>query len=306
LTSGEHPPETKALLDEEGHGAPLLRGASEAFRALGAVALWQRRRATRLEMGPWRSAWTATAQDRTAFGLDAPALAAASPPIIRTLPERESLDLLRSAGLAVTPAIAVRDAEAAVEAARPLGGHAVVLKVDAVELPHKSDLGLVHLGACGDDEVRAAAEGLLATAARHGIAARGLLVEPMADSGIELIVGMRRDPSFGPCVMVGLGGVFTEVLDDVAIRLAPVTPAVASSMLDDLRGARILQGVRGGVSIDRGAVSSLIVDLSALAVQRADLLEVDLNPVIASAEGAVAVDALVVLGAPSVEGMVDG
>jgi acyl-CoA synthetase (NDP forming) len=181
-----------------------------------------------------------------------------------------------------------------------------VLKVDAVELPHKSDLGLVHLGACGDDEVRAAAEGLLATAARHGIAGRGLLVEPMADSGIELIVGMRRDPSFGPCVMVGLGGVFTEVLDDVAIRLAPVTPAVASSMLDDLRGARILQGVRGGVSIDRGAVSSLIVDLSALAVERADLLEVDLNPVVAAAEGAVAVDALVVLGAPSVEGVVDG
>jgi succinyl-CoA synthetase beta subunit len=206
----------------------------------------------------------------------------------------------------VTPAIGVRDAEAAVEAARPLGGHAVVLKVDAIDLPHKSDLGLLRVGVCGDDEVRAAAEDLLSAAERQGIAARGLLVEPMADPGVELIVGVRRDQSFGPCVMVGLGGVFTEVLDDVAIRLAPVSRPAAQSMLDDLRGARILDGVRGGLLVDRGAVISLIVDLSRLAVERSDLLEVDLNPVIATPDGAVAVDALVVLAGPPLELAPDG
>jgi acetyltransferase len=231
---------------------------------------------------------------------------AAATPTLRALPERESLDLLRAAGLAVTPAIGVRDAHAAVEAARPLGGHAVVLKVDAIDLPHKTDLGLVRVGVCGDDEVRAAAEELLAAAERQGIDARGLLVEPMADPGVELIVGVRRDQSFGPCVMVGLGGVFTEVLDDVAIRLAPVTRQAAQSMLDDLRGARILDGVRGGLPVDREAIVSLIVDLSRLAVERRDLLEVDLNPVIATPDGAVAVDALVVLVGPPLELVLDG
>jgi acyl-CoA synthetase (NDP forming) len=301
LTSGEPPPETKAVLDNEGGGAPLLRGASEAFRAIGAVARWERLRTRRLDDGPWRSTWPATAADRTAYGLDAPATSAAVTPTSRALPERESLDLLRAAGLAVTPAIGVRDAEAAVEAARPLGGHAVVLKVDANDLPHKSDLGLIRVGVCGDDEVRAAAEELLRAAERQGIDARGLLVEPMADPGVELIVGVRRDQSFGPCVMVGLGGVFTEVLDDVSIRLAPVSRQAAQSMLDDLRGARILDGVRGGLPIDREAVISLIVDLSRLAVERSDLLEVDLNPVIATPDGAVAVDALIVLAGPPLE-----
>ena len=102
------------------------------------------------------------------------------------------------------------------------GGGAVALKLDAVELAHKSDLGLVRLGLVGDDAVRAAAAELLAAARGHGLEVRGLLVEPMAEPGVELIVGLRRDASFGPAVVVGLGGVLTEVLDDVAIRLAPV------------------------------------------------------------------------------------
>jgi acetate---CoA ligase (ADP-forming) len=304
LTSGEPPPETKAVLDTDGGGAPLLRGAREAFMAIGALTRWTRLRDRRGADGPWRASWPSMAADRTAFGLDPQPRGDAAGGVgpVRALPERESLDLLRSAGIAVTPAIAVRDAEAAVEAARPLGGHAVVLKIDAIDLPHKSDLGLVRTGLCGDEEVRGAATELLATARRHGIDARGLLVEPMADAGVELIVGVRRDPSFGPCVVVGLGGVLTEVLDDVAIRLAPVPPEAAAAMLDDLRGARVLDGVRGAAAIDRSAVASLIADLSRLAVERRDLLEVDLNPVIASGDGAVAVDALVVLAGPSASG----
>jgi acetate---CoA ligase (ADP-forming) len=301
LTSGEPPPETKAVLDGLGNGAPLLRGASEAFNAIGGVARWDRLRESRLAEGPWRVTWPAIAADRTAYGLDIAATHAPAPPTARVLPERESLDLLRAAGIAVTPALAVPDPDAAVEAARPLDGRAVVLKIDAIDLPHKSDLGLLRVGLRGDEEIRAAAGDLLAAATRKGIGARGLLVEPMADPGVELIVGMRRDPSFGPCVVVGLGGIFTEVLDDVAIRLAPVTSAVAGAMLDELRGARLLDGLRGTAPIDRAAVMSLIVELSSLAVERGDLLEVDLNPVIASPDGAVAVDALVVLAGPPAE-----
>ena len=299
LTSGEPPPETKAVLDEQGGGAPLLRGASEAFRAIGAFARWERRREGRQSAGPWRQTWPDLARDRTASGLEPALLPSLVEP--RVLPERESLDLLRAAGLSVTPAVAVPDADAAVEAARPLGGHAVVLKIDAVDLPHKTDLGLVRLGLAGDDEIRVAADDLLRIAHHHGVDVRGLLLEPMADPGLELIIGLRRDPSFGPCVVVGLGGVLAEVLDDVAIRLAPVNPETANAMLGELRGSRLLDGPRGRPAVDRHAVAALIVALSTLAIERPDLLEVDLNPVIATIDGAVAVDALVVLGGPSRE-----
>jgi len=213
----------------------------------------------------------------------------------RVLPERESLELLRAAGLPVTEAAFVPDPDAAVATARALGGRPVALKLDAVGLPHKSDLGLVRLGLLGDEQVRSAGDDLLATAHAHGLDARGLLVEPMADAGVELIVGLRRDPSFGPAVVVGLGGMLTEVLDDVAIRLAPLDRETALGMLAGLRGARILDGIRGSSPVDRGAVADLIVALSRLGDTRPDIVEIDLNPVIASANGAIAVDALVVL-----------
>ena len=189
----------------------------------------------------------------------------------------------------------MRDSDGAVEAARPLAGHAVVLKIDAPDLAHKTEFGLLRLGLRGDDAVRSAAEALLADARRHGIDARGLLVEPMAEQGVELIVGARRDASFGPLVMVGLGGVLAEVLDDVAIRLAPVTRDAALEMLDGLRGSALLAGVRGGAGVDRDAVAELIVGVAAFALDRPDVLEIDLNPVIATVDGAVAVDALVVV-----------
>jgi acyl-CoA synthetase (NDP forming) len=298
LTSGEPPPETKAVLDEEGGGAPLLRGASEAFSAIAHLARWEGARARRLADGPWRPAWPALAADHRPFGAAAET-ASSDPGSVplerRILSERESLELLRAAGLPVTSAIAVPDPDAAAEAARPLGGHAVALKLDAPDLAHKSDLGLVALGLVGDEAIRSAATDLLATGRRHGLDIRGLLVEPMADAGVELIVGMHRDPSFGPVVMVGLGGVLAEVVDDVAIRLAPVTRDEAFRMLGSGRVARLLAGVRGRPPVDRDAVADLIVALSRLALDRDDLEEVDLNPVIASPDGAVAVDALVVL-----------
>lgn len=300
LTSGDHPPETKAVLDEHGAGAPLMRGAVEAFTAIASVARWQARHEARGRIGPWRDGWPALAADRTPYGMDAvelPVATAPGAPRGVALPERESLELLRSAGLAVTATVAVPDPDAAVEAARPLAGHAVALKLDAVGLAHKSDLGLVRLGLVGDEAIRSAARELLALGRRHGLDARGLLVEPMADPGLELIVGMRRDALFGPAVMVGLGGILTEVLDDVAIRLAPISPTEAAAMLDDLRGSRLLDGVRGRPAVDRGAVAELIVALGRLAADRPDILEVDMNPVIASESGALAVDALVVIAA---------
>ncbi|MEA2632542.1 MAG: hypothetical protein QOE66_2761 [Chloroflexota bacterium] len=296
LTSGQPPAETKALLDSAGGGAPILRGAVEAFRAIAEVARWEGRHARRLENGPWRAAWPALAADRTSYGADP----APSPPPARSataMSEAESLAFVAAAGIAVTEPVAARDAAAAVAAARAIG-RTVALKLDAVGLAHKSEIGGVVLGLRGDDAVYGAALSLLENGRRHGLAVRGLLVEPMAPAGVELIVGLQRDPQFGPAVLVGLGGVLAEVLDDVSIRLAPIDHDAAGQMLDDLRGAAILRGVRGRPPVDRPALVSMLVALGQLGVERPDVLEVDLNPVIASAHGALAVDGLVVLEGP--------
>ena len=213
------------------------------------------------------------------------------------LSERESLALVSAAGIPVTEVTVVTDAPTAVAAARRIG-RPVALKLDAVGLAHKSEVGGLALGLRGDDAVYGAALTLLETGRRHNLTVRGLLVEPMAAPGVELILGLRRDPQFGPAVLVGLGGVLTEVLDDVAIRLAPLDAAAAGAMLDDLRGARLLGGVRGRPAVDRAAVVAMLVALGRLGMERPDILEVDLNPVIASAGGAIAVDALVVLEGP--------
>jgi len=174
----------------------------------------------------------------------------------------------------------------------------VALKLDAVGLTHKSDIGGVALDLEGDDAVYGAALTLLDTGRRRGLTVQGLLVEAMAPTGLELIVGLRRDPQFGPAVLVGLGGVLTVFLDDVSIRLAPLDLVTAAAMLDDLRGAALLHGVRGRPPVDRGALAAMLVALGNLGMARPDILDVDLNPVIAWASGAVAVDALVVLEGP--------
>jgi acetate---CoA ligase (ADP-forming) len=297
LTSGEPPPETKELLDTKGGGAPLLRGGLEAFTAIASLAHWETRRDLRRAVGPWRGGWPALAADRTSHGADPqPMPPAHRPP--RPLSERDSLAFLGAAGIAVTESIAVRDASEAVATARRLG-RSVALKLDAAGLAHKSDVGGVALDLADDDAVYAAALAMLDESRQRGLEVRGLLVQPMAAPGLELILGIRRDPLFGPSVLVGLGGVLAEVLDDVAIRLAPVTPRVAMSMLDDLRGHRLLDGVRGGPGIDRAAIAEMLVALGRLGVERPDVLEIDLNPVIASPTGALAVDGLVVLEEPA-------
>jgi acyl-CoA synthetase (NDP forming) len=292
LTSGEPPPETKAVLDDHGGGAPLLRGALESFRAIASVARWETWRERRAATGPWRAEWPALASSLVSYGADTP-IAAPQGEAAAALSELESLDWLRDAGLNVVAAIAVPDAETAVRVAARIDG-AVALKLDMTGLAHKSDIGGVALGVRGDDAVRAAADRLLEIGRHEGRTVRGLLVAPMVE-GVELIVGLRRDPQFGPVVLVGLGGTLAEVLDDVAIRLAPVDLATADSMLDDLRGAAVLRGVRGRPPIDRGAVAAMLVALGRLGVERADIMEIDLNPVMASETGALAVDALVVV-----------
>ena len=295
LTSGEPTPEVQALLDGAG-GVPLLRGAREAELAIVGRVWWERRRAERLERGPARPTWPALAAERILYGHDDGAPTEdGTPRTQHALSELDGLALLRAAGIPVVEAIAAADGAAAAAAMADLGGCPVAVKLDAVGLAHKSDVGGVRLELATPDEVRTATTELFELGRQHGLDVRGVVVEPMVPPGLELIVGLTRDRLFGAAIMVGLGGAFTEVLDDAAIRLAPVVHETALEMLASLRGAPLLAGARGREPVDREALADLIVSLARLAWDRPELVAVDLNPVIATAGGAIAVDALVVL-----------
>jgi len=291
LTSGEPTPEIVDALQAAG-GVPVLRGAVEAFGAIAAVARWEAAHDGRLATGPVRDEWPVLAADPLLYAHDGAARRASPVPATRVLPERESLARLARAGLPVaTPTAAASPDEAADAAARI--GFPVVLKIDAVALGHKSDVGGVRLGLRDAAAVRAAAAELLALPLPNEATRRGLLVDRQR-AGVELILGGRRDPSFGPVVLVGLGGILAEALDDVAVRLAPVDEPTAQGMLDGLRGRAILEGVRGRPGIDRAAVVAAIVGLGRLLAGDPSLVEVDLNPILSGPDGTIAVDALVV------------
>ena len=210
-----------------------------------------------------------------------------------TLSERASLELVARYGVpvvearhAATPADAVRAASAL---ATP-----VVVKLHGDRIAHKTERGLVKLGLTGDDSVRAAAETLLA-AATPDDGDVDLVVAPMVAGTRELIAGMHTDDQFGRCVMVGIGGVLTEALADVAFRLVPLTAADADDMLDELRSQALLGPVRSEPAVDRAAVRDVLLALSRLAEAEADVRSVDLNPLVVCDGRPVAVDALVEL-----------
>ncbi|HLO36055.1 MAG TPA: acetate--CoA ligase family protein, partial [Candidatus Deferrimicrobium sp.] len=302
LTSGEPTPEIVEATRAAG-GVPVLRGAVEAFTAIAAVARWEASHERRRDRGPVRPGWPALADDRTLFGhdpavpglLEVGELLTALLPTAprRTLSERDSLERLGAAGLPVVRSVHASDPDAAVAAAIAIG-FPVVLKLDADGLAHKTEVGGVRVGLADDDEVRRAAADLLELPLPDGATRRGLLVAPFL-AGVELILGGRRDPSFGPLVVVGLGGILAEVLDDVAIRLAPVAAEEAAAMLGELRGAALLAGARGRPGIDRAAVIDAIVRLGDLLVADPAIVEVDCNPLISGTGGSAAVDALLIV-----------
>jgi acetate---CoA ligase (ADP-forming) subunit beta len=212
----------------------------------------------------------------------------------RTLSEHESKRVLASVGVPVLGERLVSTAEDAVAAAREVGpsGEAVVLKLCGAGVAHKTERGLVRLALRGDDGVREAAEALLAAATPEDDAV-GVLVAPMARGSRELIAGVARDAQFGPCVMIGIGGVFAEVMGDVAFRLVPVERVDAEEMLDDLSTQALLGSFRGEPPVDRAAAVDVVLALARLAEARAEIVSVDVNPLLVVDGIPVAVDALV-------------
>ena len=216
--------------------------------------------------------------------------------------EHDAKVLLSAHGIRGIPAGALAlDAGEAVSIAGEIGGP-VAMKVQSDDLPHKSESNGIALGVEGETAVRETFQRIMENARAFAPSAiiKGVRVERMAEAGVEMIVGVSRDPDFGPMLAVGLGGVLVEVLDDVVLSPAPVDAAEAAEMLRALRGRRILDGVRGEPPADVDALVGLLVAVSELAAAACGVLEaLDLNPVIVHprGQGVSVVDAGIVTGA---------
>jgi acyl-CoA synthetase (NDP forming) len=213
-------------------------------------------------------------------------------------PEEANL-LLDCYGIPTVKTLRAASVDEAGEMASSLGGK-VVIKGLAEGLIHKSDAGAVKTGLTGETEVRAAAREMTNRLAAAGQNVKGFLVQPMMPSGPEMIVGVTNDPSFGPIVVCGAGGVLVELLKDVSIRIAPLTEEDAREMVSSLKTYPLLTGYRGGPQYDAKSLESAILRVAALARDLPEVAELDLNPVILQPAGrpATVVDARVRLEAP--------
>jgi acyl-CoA synthetase (NDP forming) len=217
--------------------------------------------------------------------------------VIEGTSEAAAKALLRKAGLPVPPERVCRDAGEAAAAAAEFGG-TVAMKILSADIPHKTEIGGVLLDIAGAD---AASQGFAtlvqrARAAKPDARLEGVLVAPMLKGGVETILGVQRDPVFGPMVMFGLGGVSVELFGDVAFASAPLSPEAADRLVGSVRGARLLEGFRGAAPVDRAALVDALCRLSAFAVAHQDRIEgIEVNPFLVRPDGAWALDALVAM-----------
>ena len=209
----------------------------------------------------------------------------------KSLSEHESKQLLTAKGIAVSKEALAQSPDEAKKLAREMG-FPVVLKASGALITHKTEKNLVELYVKNEAEVAEAYQGI---AARAGKDLEGVLVQEMVIGRRELVMGLTRDAQFGPCVMFGLGGVLTEVLNDVAFRVAPLEKRDALEMMQDIRGAKILQPFRGEPAADLETLSRYLIALGEIGLEYPQVQEIDINPVILSKRGPVAVDALVIL-----------
>jgi acyl-CoA synthetase (NDP forming) len=213
------------------------------------------------------------------------------------LTEIESKQLLTSLGIRTTEMRTATSREEAVAVSREVG-YPCVLKVSSVDISHKSDAGGVKVGLADEQQVAEAYDAIMSSCrAKHPDAViEGVTVQDMAPPGLEVIVGVATDPQFGHVVMFGLGGVWVEVLEDVSFKLVPLTKDDARSAVTEIRAARLLEGFRGSAPVDKAALEDILLRVSDFVAKTPEVREMDLNPVFAYRDGAVAVDARVILG----------
>lgn len=221
----------------------------------------------------------------------------------RDLLEPEARALLAAHGVAMAPSVLMKAGGDVADTLARLGGVPLALKIVSRDVLHKSDMGGVRLNVTGATAVAGAFDGIVrdVRALLPDADIAGVLATPMAARGVELIVGVVQDPQYGRVLVVGLGGVFVEAIRDVVFRAVPVSKADALEMLGEIRAQAMLDGVRSLPVIDRGAVADLLVRVSTLAEAYQEIVEIDLNPVIANGEGYAVVDSRMLMADPARE-----
>jgi len=209
------------------------------------------------------------------------------------LSEHDSKLLMEKYGVPIAPEKLASSADESVAAAGEIG-YPVVLKAEGPEISHKTERELVAVGLKDEADVREAYDRIIANLG--DTPHEGVLVQKMIRGERELVIGLVRDPQFGPCVMFGLGGIFTEILKDTSFRVAPITEDDALQMMEDIKAKAILGPVRGKSPADKALLAKALVGLGTIGIEQDNVAEIDVNPLIITGEGEpVAVDALVVL-----------
>ncbi len=207
------------------------------------------------------------------------------------LSEFESKQILSAYGIPVTSEKTAKTLEEAVSAAISIG-YPIVLKASGEDLQHKTELDLIRLDLKDESQVIRAYKELLSEST---IPITEVLIQQMLRGNRELMAGLKRDSQFGPCVVFGLGGVLAEILEDVSIRVAPITTFDAMDMMENIRGKKILEPFRGKPSVDRKALAELLIALGKIGLENDAVGEIDINPIKLIEGRPVAVDALIVL-----------
>jgi acetyltransferase len=282
-------PKSLAVLREA--GVPYHRHIEVAVQCLAAAAEYGESR-RRLESVPAAVLPSASGGETKAKQLLARALEQR-----RDLLEPEARALLGGYGISMPPSMLIRSEADAARAAGEFGDARLAAKIVSKDILHKSDAGGVKLNVSGPDALRAAYQAIVANARAYDSTAEidGVLVTPMAPSGVEVIIGVTRDRQYGPVLMFGLGGVFVEVIRDVAFRSLPITATDAEQMVQDLRYKQVLEGLRGAAAVDKAALIELLMRVSQVATAHPEIVEIDLNPVIFHPGGYSVVDARMIL-----------
>jgi len=212
------------------------------------------------------------------------------------LTEIEAKELLKQAGISVVDTKLAPSKEAAITISQQLG-LPVVLKIASADVVHKSDAGGVKLGLSTATQVGKAYDDIMKSIKKHYPKAKieGVSVQKMARPGVEVIIGISKDAQFGPVLMFGLGGVLVEILKDVSFRIVPLVPRDAKEMIREIKGYPLLEGYRGSEPVDVANLEKMIIKVSDFIEQNPEVAELDLNPIFAYSDGAVAVDARVIL-----------
>jgi acyl-CoA synthetase (NDP forming) len=274
------------------NGIPTFLSEPRAFAALAHLSRYKQR-SSRTTSAP-KAASKGESRSRKSF---LNVLKKSQSPV---LDEIRCKSVLKAAGVKVTLPVLAASKKEAMASAEKLG-YPVVMKVVSPQITHKSDIGGVKLKLQNKAQIGSAFDEIMAAVQKKAPTAtvEGVSIQKMADPGLELVLGMTRDPQFGPMLMFGLGGTSVEILKDVAFRIVPLKREDAKDMIRQIKGYPLLQGYRGQSAVDIEYLEELLMKLSAFIEENPEIKEMDINPLIAYKKGAIAVDARIILDANS-------